>query len=410
MGVGLWLNHQAIDKVLFRAFTRSRVRHMFGLSSDESIAGATNSRVRHLCCAPTGCISTPCCRDTDAANSLDGCGVTDAGRTFWCVHDGGCGNRRQAMAVAEGLAIRSDAEVCEVVVSVQRPWRWLAPHWLPRSPAAFGEAFADVCADGAGRLVVGCGRQAALATRWLRAKRGFKALQILDPRIDTDFYDLVIAPEHDGLVGDNVVSTLGSLHSINAGWLAQARIASSQLGLVPAPRTLLLLGGPTRHHAMDQAYWTGLRERVESWLESEGGSLWVSSSRRTPKWLRKAARDELPGRQWHGSQDGDNPYSGMIAWADRIIVTADSANLVSEACATSVPVYCHAPEVQQGKIGHLFTRLQDRGRLRVLRHHSEDARFGVIEPLRSLDATIDEVQKRLGLPTAEPLRRQPRLA
>jgi len=336
--------------------------------------------------------------------------VSKAEKLFWCVHDGGNGNRRQAMAVAEGLAIRSDAEVREIVLSVQRPWRWLAPHWLPRAPEVFGATFVNACADGLGQCVIGCGRQAALATRWLRARRGLRAIQILDPRIDSDFYDVVIAPEHDGLQGDNVITTLGSLHPINSAWLAQARIGASQLGLVPAPRTLLLLGGPTRHMNLDQAYWAGLRERVEAWLEADGGSLWVSSSRRTPNWLRKAARNELPGRQWHGVQDGDNPYHGMLAWADRIIVTADSANLVSEACATTVPVYCHAPEAQRGKVGHLLTRLQDRGRLRVLRHESEDARFSGIEPLRSLDVLLDELQARLGLHSATPTRRSPRLA
>ncbi|OPZ12743.1 MAG: hypothetical protein BWZ07_01072 [Alphaproteobacteria bacterium ADurb.BinA280] len=336
--------------------------------------------------------------------------MTATDRVLWCVHDGASGNRRQALALAEGLAIRMDARVLECCVSVRRPWRWLAPHWLPRSADVFGPPFAEKCCGALPLLAVGCGRQAALATRWLRTRRGMRVVQILDPRIDPDFYDLVVVPEHDGLRGDNVLTTQGSLHAIDAMWLAQARIAAAQLGLVPGPRTLLLLGGSTRDMRLDRAYWQGLRERLDAWLDADGGSLWVSSSRRTPPWLRKAARDDLPGRQWHGTQDGDNPYAGMLAWADRIIVTADSANLLSEACATTVPVYCHAPQAQSGKLGHLLTRLQDRGRLRILRHLPEDARFANIEPLRNLEAVLDAVQKRLELPSVALPRSAPRPA
>src|SRR5699024_11471290 len=62
---------------------------------------------------------------------------------------------------------------------------------------AFGADFAAAL-SAPPALAIGCGRQAALATRLVR-DTGARAVQILDPRLDPSHWDLVIAPEHDGL-------------------------------------------------------------------------------------------------------------------------------------------------------------------------------------------------------------------
>src|SRR5690606_6208934 len=113
-------------------------------------------------------------------------------------------------------------DAAELALAPRAPWRWLAPHRLPASSLAFGEAFAKRASERPA-LAIGCGRQAALATRLLRMQ-GSKAVQILHPRIDPRHWDLVIAPEHDGLHGENVVSMLGSLHPVDDLWLARARV------------------------------------------------------------------------------------------------------------------------------------------------------------------------------------------
>ena len=40
---------------------------------------------------------------------------------------------------------------------------------------------------------------------------------------------------------------------------------------------------------------------------------------------------------WDGT--GANPYMGMLAWADFILVTADSTSMLSEAASTGKPTY-----------------------------------------------------------------------
>ena len=131
--------------------------------------------------------------------------------------DGHAGNVRQAQALAAALG----RPAREFVLEPQAPWAWAAPRRWPGSVRAYGAAFASVLAAPPA-LAIGCGRQAALATRLLRA-RGAQAVQILDPRIDSCHWDLVIAPEHDDLHAANSLSLLGSLHPVDDLWLAAAR-------------------------------------------------------------------------------------------------------------------------------------------------------------------------------------------
>lgn len=313
----------------------------------------------------------------------------------WVLSDGAAGNENQAVALARALGF--DAEVFSL--TTRAPWRWFAPRFTPGAERAFGGDFAQRLGGPLPRIAIGCGRQAALATRLLkqRGSDAIRSVQILDPRIDPRAFDLVVAPEHDGLRGDNVLATLGALNSVDDVWLEQARIDWPAFADLPGPRTLLLLGGPTRALPLDTDYWRGLAAHVRSLFARDGGSLLVSSSRRTPAWLRDAARKELaglPGVQWHGAADGPNPYAGFLAAADRIVVTPDSVNLLSEACATRVPVWIHQPLPLAGKIGGFVAQLRKRGRVRVL---GDDA-FVVsdIEPLRETARIAADIRARLG--------------
>ena len=136
----------------------------------------------------------------------------------WVLHDGRAGNRRQALALAEALGHVPR----ELVLAPRLRARWLAPRWMPGAERAFGPEFAAAWAGTPPVLAIGCGRQAALATRLLRT-RGARAVQILDPRLDPRHWDLVIAPEHDDLRGENVLPLLGSLHPGTPIWLARVR-------------------------------------------------------------------------------------------------------------------------------------------------------------------------------------------
>jgi uncharacterized protein len=313
--------------------------------------------------------------------------------SIWAISDGRAGNARQAEALAAALAGR--APVRSVVLGPRAPWRWAAPRFLPGSITAFGDAFAAELATPPA-LVVGCGRQAALATRLLR-RQGARAVQVLDPRLDPALWDLVVVPRHDALRGDNVLTTLGGLHPVDDDWLERARTPFNTLTDHPRPRTALLLGGGSRHVPFDVAGFERLARHLDAVRDHEGGSVLATTSRRSSEALRSAVKrryGRVPHLAWCGEAHRENPYPGLLAWADRIVCSPDSVNMVSEACATRVPVFVFEPHTAQGGPRRFLDTLLASGRIRPL--EGSLAPFEA-EPLRETARVAAEIRSRLAM-------------
>jgi len=307
----------------------------------------------------------------------------------WFLHDGVAGHRQQALALAHAL----DPAAREWALATRAPWSWFAPRRLPGAEAAFGEAFRHALADPPA-LVIGCGRRPALATRLLR-EHGSRSVQLLDPRLDPSHWDLVVAPEHDGLRGPNVISLCGSLNAVDDAWLAAGRAALPAFAALPSPRTVVLLGGPTAAVRFDRGAFEVMAAKLEHWLAVGGGSLLVIGSRRTPSQLAMLSRSywaDTPGLRWFDASDGPNPYASALAWADRVVVSPDSVNMVSEACATAAPVYVAEPGRATGRIKRYLDELLARGRIQPLGKLPHDA---VAEPLRETPRVATLVSDRL---------------
>ena len=325
-----------------------------------------------------------------SARTADGNGVIPA--TTWALSDGRAGNARQADALAQAL----HAGPVRTYTLVPRwPWRAGAPLRTPGSAFAFGQGFASDLLAPPG-VAIGCGRQAALATRLLRT-HGARAVQILDPRLDPRHWDIVVAPYHDLLHGANVLSTLGSLHPVDDEWLAQGRAAFPQLAALPQPRTAVLVGAPSRHASLGLDACERFATQLLDVLASQGGSVLLTASRRTPAAWRATLRHrfaQASGVVWLGPDDGENPYAGLLGWADRIVCTPDSVNMISEACATPVPVHVFEPDASQGRLRRFLHVLRGQERIRAFDPALQP--FDVT-PLRETARVAMQVRSRLGL-------------
>ncbi len=316
-----------------------------------------------------------------------------AGGACWVITDGRAGNENQAIALAH--ALRTDPRVLRI--SLRWPWRWLspsAPHdFRSALPSSQRTVFAEPWPD----FAIGCGRAAALVTRAMRKQSGGAtlAIQILDPRRHRGDFDALIVPEHDGVQGDNVITCIGALNAIDDAWLASGRAMFAPLGSLPGPRTAVLIGGPVRGFAMDRRYLDSLLAILSRWHARDGGSFLVTCSRRTPKAVADTLRSFFATRPgvFHDGLATPNPYAGLLGWADRVIVTPDSANLLSEACATGLPTFVHAPTPVPGKLGRLVASLEASGRLHPLLDHIAPTPY---VPLRELPRVATELATRLG--------------
>jgi len=287
----------------------------------------------------------------------------NSGPSAWLLDDGRAGHWRQVRALADFLPLRA----IPVPVNLKLPWRWFAPYRLPFGQAAHsGLLVADAGPPG---VIIACGRRSALAARWIQhhfAGRP-KTVQILDCGLPPDRFTWVIAPSHDELEGDNVISTVGSLNPVTAAWLSAAVDPAGPCATAPKPRGVLLLGGPSGNFAFTRRWF---RSALAGLCDPGfGGSLTIVESPRTPGWVAAEVQAiptnpaPLHRMPWtpQDPEAAERRLGAALACADFVLVTADSVNLASEACASGKPVGLLGVERARGKMARFCRQLMDSG-------------------------------------------------
>lgn len=255
----------------------------------------------------------------------------------WVLTDGKAGMESQCLGLAEALGL--SPEIKRVVPRF--PWSVLPPRlWLRplAAPGAAGDRLAPPWPD----LLIATGRQTvALALAIKRASPATVTVQIQNPTVDPARFDVVVAPAHDRLAGANVVSTLGALHRVTPERLAEAAGRfRARYAALPRPLVAVLIGGSNRQYRLTRRAAAQLADGLARMARDHGAGLVITPSRRTDAAALGLISARLSGLSvdlWDGT--GDNPYFGMLALADAFVVTGDSVNMVSEACATGKPVY-----------------------------------------------------------------------
>ena len=204
-------------------------------------------------------------------------------------------------------------------------------------------------------VVIGAGRRVAPAVARMR-RTGARVVQILNPQMALRHFDLVIAPEHDGLSAPNTLATLGSVHRVSQQRLEPARMEwAPKFDALSRPLIAVMIGGSTRRSPMTEAMATKLAEDLRV-LADQGVGLAITASRRTPETQAKMIAEAVPEATfWDGT--GSNPYFGMLACADAFIVTDDSVNMASEAAATGKPLAIYPLLREGGKIAQFHDSL-----------------------------------------------------
>jgi mitochondrial fission protein ELM1 len=257
-----------------------------------------------------------------------------AGRRAWIVTDGKAGDENQCLGVAQSLGLVTELRrvPAKGLFTWLAPWGPIDPRQGPRKP---GGALHGPLPD----LVIASGRRAVPYCRACRRLGVPFTAFLKDPRTSARTADFIWVPEHDALRGPNVLTTVTSPHLVSPARLAEARIRPDpRLARLGGSRVAVLLGGDSRHLRFSETEIARLVGHLRR-LATQGVSLMITASRRTPAALRDAASalaEETGGFVWDGI--GENPYLALLALADAVVVTADSVNMVSEAVATGVPV------------------------------------------------------------------------
>lgn len=263
----------------------------------------------------------------------------------WVVTDGKVGMEKQCLALAKALGVTPVVKR----LNIRAPWRWMPPQFWPRPLMAIARdngvrTLAPPWPD----LLIATGRKSVAPALAVRQKNNGATycVQLQNPGVPPSRFDLVICPRHDQLEGENVLSTLGAIHDVTSDQLTAAKTEFAAVFEPLRHRQIIavVLGGPNAVYDFPATHATRLGRQLAGLAQAHGLALTVTTSRRTPPDVvaaLKSALHSLPGLFFDANNDEGlpNPYLGYLAYADWILVTGDSVNMVSEAAGTGKPVY-----------------------------------------------------------------------
>ncbi len=259
---------------------------------------------------------------------------------IWLIDAYRAGERGQVRALVDALGWVSETRVLQYRTAV---------FW----PHLFGSAsLTGITAASARQLqppwpdvVISSGVRNEPVCRWIREQSGGRTryVHVGKPWGPLDSFDLVITtPQYRVPDHPNVLNNTLTLHSVDAARLSRAREEwRDTFADLPAPYFAVIVGGDSGPFTLGPQAAVRLGREASQLAQSRGGSLLVTTSSRTRPEAVDALRDSLSAPnffyRWRPGDDA-NPYLGILAWADRLIVTGDSIAMLSEACATGKPV------------------------------------------------------------------------
>jgi hypothetical protein len=141
-----------------------------------------------------------------------------------------------------------------------------------------------------------------------------------------------------------------------------------------------LIGGPTRPYVYDETVTRRLLALARQVLD-QGGTPYLTTSRRTPEALAEALERDLPEgailHRWRAeAPPEENPFLALLGLSDGCIVTADSASMIVEVASLGRRL-----AILDLPVGGGWGRLE-LARRRLLRALFEPPRGGLLDGLR----------------------------
>jgi len=306
--------------------------------------------------------------------------------TCWVVTEGMAGTENQCLGVAEALGITPDIKR----ISLTFPWNKLSPILGFERASTFSPKFNGPWPD----LVLASGRKAISAARYIKKASKGKSFVVFiqDPRVNPKQFDLVAVPHHDKTRGNNVIVTDGAPNRITMPGLVAAKSEfHGQFSDLKNPRIAVLIGGDSNSYKLTPEATHNLCDQ----LKLITASLMITTSRRTSIECQKIIENQL-GKTYNFIWDhkSKNPYFGMLAWADYIIVTEESTSMISDAGTTGKPVYIVPLEGGSNKFNRFHNHLKKRGVIKSFDGSIEQWEY---EPLHDAQKIAREIVKKMGL-------------
>ena len=238
----------------------------------------------------------------------------------------------------EGLAKALQTEFQHKIVRLNWPWNFIPPKLTPISEIILKDKH-YIKENKSFDLVISCGRKSVIPSVIIKKKNAnIFTIHIQDPKVNYKNFDVIIAPEHDELKGENVISSKGSIH-----YITQSEIEKAKNYLVNKFHNenvvSLILGGPSKYYSFSNEDLTQVFRKIKSNFISQGYKALVIPSMRTPKRIIDLAMKEFVKVGFVVNTVDKQAYLSALALATNIVVTCDSTSMISEAAASGKPIF-----------------------------------------------------------------------
>ena len=328
----------------------------------------------------------------DKANKTERTGRTTLFGRVWILSDGKMGDLVQCRGVAQALGVEADIRI----ISPQKSYEWMMPYgplppkdWIGKTSSPINEPLPD--------LVIAAGWRMLAYVRAIKKRRKDDVFTVFlkSPRCKAPYIDLIWAPEHDGLSGSRVISSIAGPHRFSPEFLGtEYGEKPDYLVRLPAPLVGVLLGGESKDYHFSKEDCTRLAKSLRS-LADTGAGLAITPSRRSSEQLKKEIKQQLTDKSFYWWDEREpNPYGYILSQSDFFVVTADSANMVGEACVSGKPVYVFRPSGGSKKFDRLLAGFEAYGAIKPLPEHIEKLVSWNYQPLYAAADIAREIEKR----------------
>ena len=269
----------------------------------------------------------------------------------------------------EGLAKGLDIDFIHEKIELNNFWKLFPPKFTPINSFVFKNKI-EKNFD----IIISCGRKSIIPSIYLKKKFKNKVMNIhiQDPKVSLNNFDYIIAPEHDGLIGKNVLVTKGAIH-----YITEDDLIKNQSYLKPKINkekvVTMIVGGPNKYYDFNDNIIENIFLNVQNDFIDNGYQLIFIPSMRTPKNIIEKAVNFFNEKQIIIKNIDKKAYLSSMKLADHIIVTCDSTSMISEAAMTGKPIYvAQMPSIRKNDRFQNFYKL-----------------FKSLNIIRDLEKTID---------------------
>ena len=235
----------------------------------------------------------------------------------------------------EGLAKALNLEFIHEKIEINNFWKLIPPKFTPIRSFVFKNNITKNF-----DIVISCGRKSVIPSIYLKNKFKNKVINIhiQDPKVSLNNFDFIISPEHDGLKGENVISSQGAIHYLREEELEKnARYLKSQVKKEKI--VSLIVGGPNKYYDYEDKEVEKIFSKIKENFLKKGYQLIFIPSLRTPQRIIDKAQRYFDDNQIIIKDVDKKAYLSSLMLGDYIVVTCDSTSMISEAAITGKPIY-----------------------------------------------------------------------